>query len=138
VETTERICATAPNVVGIKDATGNVLRCQEMRRRLGDRLAVMCGDDALTLAMMATGASGVISVTSNVRPRDVSRVTSLIAASDHAAARAAHFALLELHGLMFVEPNPAPAKAALAAMGKMSLAVRSPLVAASEGTRRSI
>jgi len=50
----------APNVVGLKDATGNVLRCQDLKRRLGDRLDILCGDDSLTLPMMAVGASGVI------------------------------------------------------------------------------
>lgn len=137
-ETTERICAAAPNVVGIKDATGNVVRCQELVRRLGDRLTILCGDDALTLAMMALGARGVISVTSNVLPREVSEVTRRFLEGDLAGARAAHLSLLELHGLMFVEPNPAPAKVALAAMGRMSPAVRLPLSPASEATRQRI
>jgi 4-hydroxy-tetrahydrodipicolinate synthase len=137
-ETTERICAAAPNVVGLKDATGNVLRCQELVRRLGDRLAIMSGDDALTLGMMATGARGVISVTSNVLPAEVSEVVRLIAAGEIGRARALHLSLLELHGLMFVEPNPAPAKAALAGMGRMSPAVRLPLIPASEATQRQI
>lgn len=137
-DTTEKICAAAPNVVALKDATGNVLRCQELKRRLGERLTVLCGDDALTVPMMAAGASGVISVTSNVLPREVSEVTRLAGAGDYAAARAAHMGLLELHGLMFVEPNPSPAKAALAGMKRMSDAVRGPLLPASEGTRRQI
>ncbi|AUX47975.1 dihydrodipicolinate synthase [Sorangium cellulosum] len=137
-ETTERICAAAPNVVAIKDASGNVLRCQELARRLGDRLTILCGDDALTVAMMALGAQGVISVTSNVLPREVSAVTRRFLAGDLAGARAAHLALLEMHGLMFVEPSPAPAKAALAAMGRMSDAVRQPLLPAGEATRQQL
>lgn len=137
-ETTARICEAAPNVVAIKDASGNVLRCQELTRRLGDRLTVLCGDDALTLPMMSVGARGVISVSSNVRPREVSEVTRRALAGDWSGARAAHLALLELHGIMFVEPNPAPAKAALAAMGRMSPAVRLPMAPASEGLTRQI
>ncbi|WP_438016463.1 4-hydroxy-tetrahydrodipicolinate synthase [Sorangium sp. So ce315] len=137
-ETTERVCAAAPNVVAIKDATGHVLRCQELARRLGDRLTVLCGDDALTLAMMALGAKGVISVTSNVLPRETSAVTRKFLAGDLAGARAAHLALLELHALMFVEPNPAPAKAALAALGRMSPAVRLPLAPAGDATRQQV
>jgi 4-hydroxy-tetrahydrodipicolinate synthase len=129
-DTTQRICEEAPSVVGMKDATGNVLRCQELVKRLGDRLVVMSGDDGLTLPMMSVGATGVISVTSNVLPRATSRVTTLWAEGRVEEARRAHLALLEVHGLMFVEPNPAPAKAALAAMGRMSAAVRGPLVAA--------
>lgn len=126
-ETTEKICAEAANVVGMKEATGNVLRCQELVRRLGDRMTVLSGDDALTLPMMAVGAMGVISVTSNVRPRETSRVTTLFLEGNLAEARKQHLSLLELHGLMFVEPNPAPAKAALAAAGAMEKTVRGPL-----------
>lgn len=137
-ETTARICEGAPNVVGLKDATANVLRCQELKRVLGDRLTILCGDDALTVPMMSVGASGVISVTSNVRPREVSEVTRLFLAGDLAGARAKHFALLPLHGLLFVEPNPAPAKAALAAAGKMSASVRLPLSPASEALTKQV
>ena len=77
VEATVQICERAENVVVLKDATGNVLRCQELKRRLGDRLTVLSGDDALTLGMMAAGASGVISVSSNVAPEAVAKVTTL-------------------------------------------------------------
>ncbi len=131
-ETTEQICKDAPNVVGMKEATGNVVRCQELVRRLGDRLTVLSGDDGITLPMMAVGARGVISVTSNVLPRETSAVTTAFLAGKLDEARRAHFALLELHALMFIEPNPAPAKAALASMGRMTPAVRGPLVPASE------
>jgi 4-hydroxy-tetrahydrodipicolinate synthase len=137
-ETTARICEAAPNVIGVKDATANVLRCQELMRTLGSRLAVMSGDDGLTVPMMSVGATGVISVTSNVRPREVSEVTRRFLAGDLAGARAMHFALLPLHGLLFVEPNPAPAKAALAAEGKMSAAVRLPLAPATEGLTKQV
>ncbi|MCC6525860.1 MAG: 4-hydroxy-tetrahydrodipicolinate synthase [Polyangiaceae bacterium] len=137
-DATEQICAGAANVVAVKDATGNVLRCQELKRRLGDRLAVLSGDDALTLPMMAAGASGVISVTSNVLPRETCEVTSLCAKGELEAARRAHYRLLPLHGALFVEPNPAPAKAALALLGKMRDDVRLPLVAASAATRKLV
>jgi 4-hydroxy-tetrahydrodipicolinate synthase len=137
-DATARICDAAPNVVALKDASGNVLRCQELRRRLGDRLTLLSGDDALTLPMMSVGAAGVISVTSNVRPRAVSEVTRRVLAGDWAGARAAHLALLELHGLLFAEPSPAPAKAALAGMGRMSAAVRLPLTPATEALRRQL
>ncbi len=137
-QTTEEICESAPNVRCVKDATGNVLRCQELVRRLGERIAIMCGDDGLTLAMMATGASGVISVSANVAPAKVSSVTSLVAANDWTAARTAHLALLPLHACMFAEPNPAPAKAALEMLDQMRADVRLPLLAASEQTRAKL
>lgn len=137
-DTTAQICDKAPNVVALKDATGNVLRCQELKRRLGDRLTVLSGDDALTLAFGSVGASGVISVTSNVRPREVSAVTTALLANDYVQARAYHFALVELHNVMFIEPNPAPAKAALASMGRMTDVVRLPLVPASAATKQKV
>lgn len=137
-DTLLRICEAAPNVVAIKDATGNVLRCQETKALLGDRLDVMCGDDALTLAMMAVGAAGVISVTSNVRPKEVVAVTRAMDAGDVGTARRLHLRLLELHAGLFLEPNPAPAKAVLAAENKASSAVRLPLVPASDRVRERL
>jgi len=133
-----RICDAAPNVVAIKDATGNVLRCQETKARLGDRMAVFSGDDGLTVPMMAVGACGVISVTSNVRPQETAAVTSAMLAGDLVTARRLHLRLLELHGALFAEPNPTPAKAALAMEGKMSDAVRLPLLPAGDSTRRRL
>ncbi len=137
-DTTAQICERAPNVVALKDATGNVLRCQELKRRLGDRLTVLSGDDALTLAFGSVGGGGVISVTSNVKPREVSAVTTALLANDYVRARAYQFALIDLHNAMFVEPNPAPAKAALAFMGQMTDVVRLPLVPASESTKKKV
>ncbi len=133
-ETTEQICEQAANVVALKDATGNVLRCQEVKRRLGDRLAVMSGDDGLTIGMMAVGASGVISVSSNVLPRRVSEVTRVMATGQLTEARALHMPLLEWHAAMFAEPNPVPCKVALCLLGKMGADVRLPLVGASDVT----
>ncbi len=137
-ETTEQICELAPTVVAVKDATGGVDRCQQLKQRLGDRLAVMSGDDPLTLAMMAVGASGVISVSSNVFPDKVSQVTELMSRGELAAARRAHFELLALHEALFVEPNPVPCKLALSLLGTMNADVRLPLVAASDKTRETV
>jgi 4-hydroxy-tetrahydrodipicolinate synthase len=137
-ESLARICAEAPNVVATKEATGNVLRAQELVRRMGARLTVLSGDDALTLAMIAVGARGVISVTSNLLPAEVTRATRLALTSETHAARRAHLALLPVHEAMFLEANPGPVKAALAARGVMKDVVRGPLVASSEGTRKAI
>jgi 4-hydroxy-tetrahydrodipicolinate synthase len=137
-ETLVRIARDCVNVVGVKEATGNVLRAQEIVRTLGDRLAVLSGDDALTLPMIACGARGVISVTSNVLPAQVARATRLALEGELDDARKAHLALLAVHEAMFIEANPGPAKAALAMRGAMTDVVRGPLVAAGEATRKRV
>ena len=137
-ESLARICAEAPNVVATKEATGNVLRAQRLTQLLGDRLVVLSGDDALTLPMVAVGARGVISVTSNLFPAEVTRATRLAIDGRLEDARRAHLALLPVHDAMFIEANPSPIKAALATRGDMSDAVRSPLCPVTEATRRAI
>jgi 4-hydroxy-tetrahydrodipicolinate synthase len=134
-DATETICSRSPNVVGLKDATGNVLRCQELVRRLGDRLAIMSGDDALTLAMMATGARGVISTTSNLLPKAVTEVTRLVLADKWSDARRAQLDLLPVYDAMFCEASPSPVKFALSQKGRVNASVRPPLLAASEAAR---
>jgi 4-hydroxy-tetrahydrodipicolinate synthase len=133
-----RILDLSPNVVAIKEATGNVARAQELGRRFGARLTVLSGDDALTLPMIAVGAKGVVSVTSNLLPAAVAHATELALGGDREQARRAHFALLPVHESMFVESSPAPVKAALAAKGGMRDVVRGPLVAASKKAREAI
>jgi 4-hydroxy-tetrahydrodipicolinate synthase len=137
-ETLARIAEAAPNVVATKEATGNVLRCQKIVQSMGSRMTVLSGDDALTLPMMSVGARGVISVTSNVLPAEVSRVTRLALEGSWDEARRAHLALLPVHEAMFVEANPSPAKVALAMRGAMKDVVRGPLVACSDGARKVV
>jgi 4-hydroxy-tetrahydrodipicolinate synthase len=138
IEATEAIAGRASNVIGIKDATGNVLRCQEIVRRLGDRLAVMCGDDALTLAMMACGARGLISTSSNLFPKPVADTCRLCLAGEWNEARRVHLAMLPVYEAMFIEASPAPVKFALSQRGRIKGTVRLPLVAASEAARAKI
>ncbi|MBX3184494.1 MAG: 4-hydroxy-tetrahydrodipicolinate synthase [Polyangiaceae bacterium] len=123
-----------PNVVGVKDASGNVLACQQLLAKAGERVAVMCGDDALTLPMMAVGARGVISVSANALPQRVSQVPRLMLEGRLEEARARHLALLDFHAAMFEEPNPAPVKAALALLGQGEARLRSPLLPVGEAT----
>lgn len=137
-ETLARICEKAPNVVAVKEATGNVLRAQEIVRLLGSRCAVLSGDDALTLPMIAVGARGVISVTSNLYPAEVSKATRLALDGKIEEARRAHLALCRVHEVMFVEANPSPIKAALAHAGRMKAAVRGPLAPATDGARAKV
>jgi 4-hydroxy-tetrahydrodipicolinate synthase len=137
-ETLARIAEAAPNVVATKEATGNVLRAQKIAQMMGPRMTVLSGDDALTLAMCAVGARGVISVTSNVLPAEVGRATRLALDGPAADARRAHFALLPVHEAMFLEASPAPVKAALALGGTIRDVVRGPLAPCTEGTRQLV
>ncbi len=137
-ETLARICETAANVVAVKEATGNVVRAQRLASMLGDRLVVLCGDDVLTLPMIACGARGVISVTSNVLPAEVSRATRLALDGRMEEARRAHLALVPVHEAMFIEASPGPVKCALALRGAIKEAVRSPIFPPSEPSREAI
>ncbi len=132
VDTTLRIADSCPNVIAVKDATGGLDYCQELLRRAGDRLAVISGDDGLVVPMMSVGVSGVISVTSNIFPREVKRVVDAMEKGDLPMARREHLRLLPIHEAMFCEPNPQPVKAAAAARGWMLDSVRPPMVPASQ------
>ncbi len=138
VETVLRILDACPRVIGIKDASGNVLYCQELLTRAGDRIAVLSGDDTLTLPMVSVGAKGIISVTSNLFPRQISEAVADALAGRAEAARAKHLALWQVNRVMFSEPNPAPIKAALELAGFMSSSVRLPLVPASPACRKLV
>lgn len=127
LETLERL-ADVKSIVGIKEATGNVLRSQQIVAKLGDRFDVLSGDDALTLPILAIGGKGVISVTANFLPKETSDVVRLWNAGDVAAARALHLRLCPVHEAMFVEANPGPVKAAIADDGHIMKEVRLPLV----------
>ena len=137
-DTLARICEKASNVVAVKEATGNVLRAQEIVRTMGSRISVLSGDDALTLPMISVGARGVISVTSNLYPAEVTRTTRLALDGKLEEARREHLALCPVHEVMFVEANPSPVKAALAHKGRMKDVVRGPLARASEPARAKV
>jgi 4-hydroxy-tetrahydrodipicolinate synthase len=134
VETTLRVLDACPNVVAIKDASGGVIYCQDLLRRTGDRVALLSGDDVLTLPMMIAGAKGVISVTSNYYPYQVEQVTEAALGGDWNAARAKHLALFPVHRSLFVEPSPQPIKGFMAAHRLMGPKMRPPMVEASRET----
>ena len=138
IESLARIVEACPNVVAVKEATGNVLRAMEIGRRFGSRLSVLSGDDALTLPMLAVGATGVISVASNVRPRAVARVIELWNEGRAADALTLHRRLLPVYEAMFCEANPGPAKCVLANAGIMSNELRLPMTPVSEASAVSI
>jgi 4-hydroxy-tetrahydrodipicolinate synthase len=138
VDTLLRILDACPNVVGLKDASGNVLYCQELLTRAAGRCRVLSGDDTLTLPMMSVGAAGVISVTSNLYPAAVSDLVGNGLAGRLELARQQQLGLYPVHRAMFSEPNPAPVKAALSLKGMTTDAVRAPLVPASAACKRAL
>ncbi len=128
----ERLAAI-DNVVAIKEATGSLPRATELIARVGDRVAVLSGDDATAYPLYAVGARGVISVVSNVCPGRMARMWDAAVAGKWDDARAEHFALRVLNQLLFAEPSPGPTKACLAMMGRCANELRPPLYPVSPG-----
>jgi 4-hydroxy-tetrahydrodipicolinate synthase len=125
--------AELDNVVAIKDATGNLVRGSELIARVGDRMSVLSGDDGTSFPLYALGARGVISVVSNVAPFAMSDMWDAVKAGDWARAKRRHYELRVLMQLLFAEPSPAPTKAAMAMLGRCTMDVRLPIVAATPG-----
>lgn len=125
-DTTARL-SQIPNIIGIKEGSGSLQQVSEIIHRSKPGFLVLSGDDPLTLPMMALGGKGVITVTANVAPSDMSNMVSAALKGDYERARTLHFKLTPLFGVLFLETNPIPVKAALAMMGKMSEEVRLPL-----------
>ena len=130
--------AAIPNIVGVKEASGNMQQMCEVCRVVPDDFWVLCGDDALALPLMAVGGRGVISVASNLVPDRMARLVNAALAGDFAAARAEHQALLPLMLVNFIESNPIPVKAALAMLGLCEAVYRLPMVPPSEASARKI
>jgi 4-hydroxy-tetrahydrodipicolinate synthase len=127
LDTLERL-ADVRSIVAMKEATGNVLRSQQILAKLGDRFDVLSGDDALTLPVLSVGGKGVISVTANLLPKETSDVVRLWNAGKIEEARKLHLRLAPVHESMFVEANPGPVKAAMADDGHVAKEIRLPLV----------
>ncbi len=125
-ETVVRL-SSVDNIVGIKDATGNIGRGTELLCAVDKSFAVYSGDDATAMALMFCGAAGNISVTANVAPREMHALCEAAMAGQVARAVEINNRVLALHGKLFVEPNPVPVKWALAEMGKMPAGLRLPL-----------
>lgn len=123
--------AQLPNIVGIKDATGNIERGSDLLQRVPDDFAVYSGDDASTLALMLLGAHGTISVTANVAPGLMHEMCAAALRGEVAVAREINSRLLGLHRHLFVEANPIPVKWAVARMGKIKNTLRLPLTSLS-------
>ncbi len=124
--TVERL-SKLPNIVGVKEASGNILQMSEVIRLCGADFDVLSGDDQMTFSLMALGGKGVISVVTNIVPDRMCALVRNMLAGKIDEARSIHFEIFELCQAMFVETNPIPVKAALALMGKVRLEYRLPL-----------
>ncbi len=128
VETIQRLARECKNLVGIKEAGGSAERVSQLRAALGPKFTILSGDDSLTLPFMAVGAQGVVSVASNVIPKEVAQMVRAFAGGKSAAALKLHDKFYPLFKDLFVETNPVPVKAALAIMGQIEEEYRLPLV----------
>jgi len=120
--------ATIPNVVGVKEASGNIQQMAEILRAVPPDFRVLSGDDAITIPLMAIGGRGIISVASNEIPAEMSRMVEAAEGGDYRAAREMHQRLLPLLLVNFIESNPGPVKFAMAAMGLCEEVFRLPMV----------
>jgi len=126
------------NIMGIKEAGGSADRVSQLRAVLGQKFTILSGDDPLTLPFMAVGAHGVVSVASNVIPRDVTHMVKAFAMGKSAVALKLHDKFYPLFKDLFIETNPGPVKAALAMMGLIEDEFRLPLVPISSVNRERL
>jgi 4-hydroxy-tetrahydrodipicolinate synthase len=124
--------ASVPNIVAVKEASGNIGQITDILKDRPAHFSVLSGDDELTLSVMAAGGDGIISVISNATPKAMTQLTALAAKGDFAAAKALQMKLLPWMRAAFIESNPLPVKAAMAMLGKMGNNLRLPLVPLSE------
>jgi len=138
VETVRRLARECRNVVGIKEAGGSADRVSQLRAALGPKFDILSGDDSLTLPFMAVGAQGVVSVASNVIPKEVARMVRAFASGKAAVALKLHDKFYGLFKDLFIETNPGPVKAALAMLGEIREEYRLPLVPLSPVNREAL
>ena len=127
-----------PNIVGVKEASGNVTQMCEICASVPSDFIVLSGDDALTLPLMAVGGRGIVSVASNEIPAEMSRMVELAERGDFAGARALHQRLMPLLQVNFIESNPIPVKSAMASMGLLEEIYRLPMVPPRPASKQKI
>jgi 4-hydroxy-tetrahydrodipicolinate synthase len=130
--------AEVPNIVGVKEASGNIGQIGDVAHRMPDNFSLLSGDDAVTIPLIALGGHGVISVASNEIPGPMTELVRRANAGDFAGARALHRKYLPLMKVNFVEPNPIPVKWAMSRMGLMESVCRLPMVQPSDATKAKI
>jgi len=138
VETVARLAKDCGNIVSIKEAGGSVERVNQLRAALPDSFEILSGDDSLTLPFLAAGAVGVVSVASNLIPREVGDLVAAWRSGQIETAQAIHRKYYALFKDLFIEPNPVPAKFALHRAGRMSDAVRLPLCEMAPASREKL
>jgi 4-hydroxy-tetrahydrodipicolinate synthase len=136
-ETIARLCAL-PQVVAVKEAHGTVQRTQQIRARVGDRLVLLSGEDAINFPLWAVGARGCISVVSNVAPKLIADAWDAHAAGDADKAQRLHYESLRLAEALFSEASPIPSKAALEMMGRIGGEIRLPLHPMSDAPKQKL
>jgi 4-hydroxy-tetrahydrodipicolinate synthase len=134
-DTVVRLAESCRNIVSIKEASGSVGRVGELRRRLPKEFTIFSGDDSLTLPFIAVGAVGVVSVASNLFPAEICALVRACESGDFKSAENLHRKMFSLFKDLFIEPNPVPAKTALAWRGAMSAEVRLPLCEMTEANQ---
>jgi 4-hydroxy-tetrahydrodipicolinate synthase len=130
--------AEIPNIVGVKEASGNITQMCEVCRAVPAEFIVLSGDDALTLPLMAIGGRGVISVASNEIPAEMAQMVEAAEREDFAAARKIHARIMPLLMVNFIEANPVPVKAAMADLGLLEERYRLPMVSPRSESREKI
>ena len=136
-ETVARL-ANIPNIVAIKEATGQVSRVKEIIELTGSKIDVLSGDDGPAIDMMMVGAKGVVSVTANIAPKLMHEICIAALKGDEQTARSLNESLLGLHQKLFVETNPIPVKWALYKMGRIRAGIRLPLTWLSESAQPEV
>ncbi|MGI8918609.1 MAG: 4-hydroxy-tetrahydrodipicolinate synthase [Pyrinomonadaceae bacterium] len=137
-ETTLRLARDVPNIVAVKEASGNLSQIMEILRDRPAGFRVLSGDDSFTFALLALGAEGLISVAANEAPALMSQMINLALEGNWEQARALHYRLLPLMEVNFIESSPGPVKAALAMMGLIEESFRLPLVPINEQSKTKL
>ncbi len=138
VETVKRLARDCKNVVAIKESGGSCDRVSQLRAALGPKFTIISGDDSLTIPFMSVGVQGVISVASNIIPREISQMVELYMSGKAAGALRIHEKYYPLFKDLFIETNPIPVKAALAMMKYITEEYRLPLVQMSAENRNTL
>jgi 4-hydroxy-tetrahydrodipicolinate synthase len=137
-EMTLAVAKAVPQVVGVKEASGNIIQMMEIVKNAPTYFSVLSGDDALTFPLLSLGGDGIISVVSNEVPKKFSQFVAKALEGDLVKARKMHYELLDLMNVNFIETNPQPVKTALAMMGMMQEVFRLPLVQMTDDNKQSL